>query len=229
MNTCKNILNKVCSCQIQYILKNVNAVCFDFDSTIVRQEGIDELARLKGLYDEVFKITMNTMNGKISFDKSLSDRLKLINPSIYDIEDLNQRNIFSLSKNIDLLINNIQSRDIDIYIISGGLRQLILPITRTLNIPDNNVYANTILFDDRGEYNGIQHGILSKNHGKKTQIIELKNKYQYESIIMIGDGQTDLETKSVVDAFIGYGGVVERPYIKTNCEYYIENFRSLII
>lgn len=228
MNTCKSLINKLFSRRSQHILKHVEAVCLDFDSTIVRQEGIDELARLKGITEEVHKITRDTMDGKIPFDKSLSERLKLINPSLYDIENLNRYNVFSLSKNVDLFIDNLHSRGVDVYVISGGIRQLILPVTRTLNIPDKNVYANTILFNDKGEYNGIEDNILTKNYGKTTQIIELINKHQYDSIIMIGDGQTDLETKSVVDMFIGYGGVVERPIIKKYCENYITDFDVLI-
>jgi len=228
MNLCKVVINNLFSKRTQYILKNVNAVCLDFDSTIVRQEGIDELARVKGLTEEVCKITRDTMDGKIPFDKSLSERLKLIKPSVRDIENLNQYNVFSLSTNVDLFIDNLHSRGVDVYVISGGIRQLILPITRTLNIPDNNVYANTILFNDKDDYNGIKESILTKNDGKTTQIIELINTHHYDSIVMIGDGQTDLETKSVVDMFIGYGGVVERPTIKKQCENYITDFGVLI-
>jgi phosphoserine phosphatase len=228
MKTCKSVINKLFSRRSQHILKKVEAVCLDFDSTIVKQEGIDELARLKGLTEEVRKITRDTMNGKTPFDKSLSERLKLIKPSVHDIENLNRYNVFTLSNNVDLFIDNLHSRGVDVYVISGGIRQLILPVTRTLNIPDTSVYANTILFNDKGEYNGIKESMLTKNYGKTTQIIELINKHQYDSIIMIGDGQTDLETKSVVDMFIGYGGVVERPVMKKQCENYITDFGVLI-
>lgn len=228
MNTCKTMVNKLFSRRTQHILKNVEAVCLDFDSTIVKQEGIDELARLKGCSDEVLKITRDTMDGKIPFNKSLSERLKRINPTSYDIENLNRYNVFSLTKNVDLFIDNLQSRGVDVYVISGGIRQLILPVTRTLRISDNNVFANTILFDEKGMYRGVEDNILTENYGKTNQIVKLINKHRYDSIIMIGDGQTDLETKSVVDMFIGYGGVVERPNIKKHCEHYITDFNVLI-
>ena len=94
---------------------------------------------------------------------------------------------------------------------------------------NNNVFANTLLFNDNGDYKGIECNVLTKNYGKTVQIKELITKYQYDSVIMIGDGQTDLETKSVVDIFIGYGGVVERTNIKKHCECYITDFKHLIL
>jgi len=228
MYMCRTMINRLFLRRPQHILKRVEAVCFDFDSTIVNQEGIDELARLKGCFNEVLKITHDTMNGTTPFNKSLSERLKIINPTSYDIENLIRYNIFSLTKNVDLFIETLHSRDVDVYVISGGIKQLILPVTRTLRIPDSNVFANTILFNEKGMYEGVADNILTENYGKTNQIIRLINEHKYDSIIMIGDGQTDLETKSVVDMFIGYGGVIERPNIKKQSEYYITDFNTLI-
>ena len=41
-------------------------VVFDWDSTLVTVEGIDELARLKGKAEFIAKLTGDAMNGKIS-------------------------------------------------------------------------------------------------------------------------------------------------------------------
>ena len=39
----------------------------------------------------------------------------------------------------------------------------------------------------------------------------------------VGDGVTDLETKPVVDLFIGFGGVAVRPKVKENAGVYVED------
>lgn len=39
------------------ILKNANAVCFDVDSTVIMDEGIDVLAAYKGAGDAVAELT----------------------------------------------------------------------------------------------------------------------------------------------------------------------------
>ena len=45
--------------------------------------------------------------------------------------------------------------------------------------------------------------------------------------VMIGDGSTDLETLPVVDCFIGYGGVIERPIVKEKASAFISSFEDL--
>jgi phosphoserine phosphatase len=63
----------------------MNLVVFDCDSTIVSIEGIDELARLNGQYNEIEKLTSKAMNGSVSFEQVFELRLKKINPSIQDL------------------------------------------------------------------------------------------------------------------------------------------------
>ena len=38
-------------------LKSANAVCFDVDSTVIQEEGIDMLAAYKGVGDQVAELT----------------------------------------------------------------------------------------------------------------------------------------------------------------------------
>lgn len=55
----------------------------------------------------------------------------------------------------------------------------------------------------------------------------MKN-HNIKHAVMIGDGSTDLETSSVVDCFIGYGGVHERPIVKRNASFFTSSFVSLL-
>jgi hypothetical protein len=48
------------------------------------------------------------------------------------------------------LIKLLRSRGTAVYLVSGGFRALIHPLARHLDIPVDNVYANTILFDAKG-------------------------------------------------------------------------------
>ena len=49
-------------------------VALDMDSTLIQSEVIDEIAREKGVYDEVAAITHAAMMGQLSFDESLQQR-----------------------------------------------------------------------------------------------------------------------------------------------------------
>jgi phosphoserine phosphatase len=44
----------------------------------------------------------------------------------------------------------------------------------------------------------------------------------------VGDGVTDLETKPVVDLFIGFGGVHVRPRVKENAPVFVTDFASVL-
>lgn len=53
-------------------------VVMDMDSTLIRIEVIDELARAHGVYDEVAAITKAAMRGNLPYEESLQQRVKLL-------------------------------------------------------------------------------------------------------------------------------------------------------
>ncbi|MCC7071465.1 MAG: phosphoserine phosphatase SerB [Deltaproteobacteria bacterium] len=53
-------------------------VVMDMDSTLIRIEVIDELARAYGVYDEVAAITKAAMRGNLPYEESLQQRVKLL-------------------------------------------------------------------------------------------------------------------------------------------------------
>ena len=59
-------------------LRPPRLLVFDMDSTLIRIEVIDELARLHGIADEVAAITRRAMNGELDFEGSLRARVALL-------------------------------------------------------------------------------------------------------------------------------------------------------
>ncbi|KAA0203720.1 hypothetical protein HAZT_HAZT000874, partial [Hyalella azteca] len=57
-----------------------DAVCFDVDSTVITDEGLDELANFCGKGDIVQKITQEAMRGGVEFREALRARLNLLRP-----------------------------------------------------------------------------------------------------------------------------------------------------
>ena len=51
----------------QVALRSADAVCFDVDSTVIRVEGIDELAAYLGVGDKVAALTAAAMGGDVPF------------------------------------------------------------------------------------------------------------------------------------------------------------------
>jgi phosphoserine phosphatase len=49
------------------------------------------------------------------------------------------------------LISHLHTEKIPVYLISGGFRQLNVPLAHRLHIPSENVYSVELLFDSDGK------------------------------------------------------------------------------
>ena len=66
--------------------------------------------------------------------------------------------------------------------------------------------------------------------GKPRAIARLRELFPYETIVMVGDGITDLEAVQAsggADLFIGYGGVARRAAVVRGADWFVENFEVL--
>uniref|UniRef100_A0A0K8SQR0 Phosphoserine phosphatase n=1 Tax=Lygus hesperus TaxID=30085 RepID=A0A0K8SQR0_LYGHE len=213
----------------RHLWKNADAVCFDVDSTVIREEGIDELAKFCGKGDEVAALTKKAMGGAMSFRESLSMRLGIIRPTMSQIQEFIRSHPPTLSNHVKELISILHRRGTDVYLISGGFRSLISPVALQLNIPLQNIYANKMKFFFNGDFAGFDESSLTSSNGGKGKVIaELKRNFGYSNLVMIGDGATDLEACPPADAFIGYGGNVVREEVKRNAKWFVTDFRELI-
>jgi len=200
---------------------DVDYVLFDCDSTLSSLEGIDELAKQIGVYDQLAPLTQAAMEGKIKLDEVYKKRLELIRPDKQAIEWLAQRYIETLVTDADVVIEKLQEVNKQIHIISGGLRQAILPLAKKLNIAELNVHAVDVYFDSNETYTGFdEQSPLARSGGKSVvsqQIIGESGK-----AVLIGDGVTDLEAQNERVNFIGFGGVVTRDLVYNQSIDYIE-------
>lgn len=207
---------------------NADAICFDFDSTVIKYEGIDKLAEIKNKYSEVSEITKKTMGENLSFRESLEQRLNLIKPNLNDLNPF-VKSVSSddLSDGVLELIKLLKLKGKEIFVISGGFEQMISPYLSFFNISNDNLFCNKLLFDEKGNYYDFDRSRpTSLDQGKIKVIKQLSEKFK--NIIMIGDGSTDLDTQPYVSAFIGYGGNIIREKIKENANYYITDYSQII-
>jgi len=194
---------------------------FDFDSTFIRVEALDVLCEVIygdspagiQILSEIQRLTDMGMEGKLSLKESLTQRIQLL-----------KANRDHLGETIKLLKDKVsasiirnrsffkQHRD-DIYIISNGFKEIIIPIVQEYGIKPENVLANTFKFDHDGNIIGFdEKDELCENKGKVHKIrgLELEGE-----VIMIGDGYTDYETieEGVVSKFYAYTENVSRKVV----------------
>ncbi|MGR8934899.1 MAG: HAD-IB family phosphatase [Gammaproteobacteria bacterium] len=204
------------------------AVCFDCDSTLVRIEGIDELAKRAGLGREVEELTEAAMNGECPLDAVYSRRLALIRPDRQAIDWLAGRYLETLLPGVCETVAGLQKHGVAVHIVSGGIRQALLPLARQLGIPSDRVHAVEIFFDAEGVYEGFdRHSPLAKSGGKTQVCRQLMA--DDALLVMVGDGQTDVETKQAGAYFIAFTGVFERSKVIAQADDYSHDFAQLAV
>lgn len=213
--------------RVRQLWLNADCVCFDVDSTVCVEEAIDELAKFQQVGPLVEAITRNAMGGNMSFRTALQARLNLIQPTRQRLEQFHVQHPSQLTDGIAELIELLHESKIPVYLITGGFHSIVDPVAAELNIPLKNVFANQLLFNEDGSYAGFDEDEMTSDSGGKGRVIEyLKNKYDYQRMIMIGDGATDMEADA--DGFIGFGGNVIREKVRDSAPWFVNSFYVLI-
>jgi phosphoserine phosphatase len=198
---------------------NFDIICFDCDSTLSKIEGIDELAKNVGLGEELAELTNAAMNGIVPLEAVYEKRLVLIQPKQADIDALAQQYIAEIVDGVTAVFATLQAQGKTVHIISGGLRQAILPLAAYLNVPDDCVHAVDIYFNEDGSYKDYERASpLARTGGKADIVSSLKAQ---QSIVVIGDGKTDMEAKQAGAFVIGFGGVVDRAIVRELADVYV--------
>lgn len=174
----------------------------DFDSTFTQVEALDILGEISLSNDpdrdvklqSIKDITDKGMDGSITFRESLELRLEILKANKSQITDLISALKKRVSKSFDRNKEFLHENAKDIYIISNGFKDFIIPIVAEFGIEKENVFANEFVYDEHGnivDFN--RENPLSKNNGKAETIrrVNLEG-----DIYVIGDGYTDYEIKA---------------------------------
>jgi HAD superfamily phosphoserine phosphatase-like hydrolase len=211
------------------------AVVFDFDSTIITIESLDALIINQNLQAkaEIEAITNAGMGGSLPLEQSILNRLALVTITQPDIADFTANLANYLSFGIaDFIAENQKTQDIEFFIISGGIIEIIAPIAKTLGIASNNCYANKAIYNEKQELIALDKDNPLLYNGGKAKVIasEIINKRGFgeNKIIMIGDGYTDYEVSLALPNvhFIGFGCNVVRQKVKENSQYFAKDFQE---
>lgn len=120
-------------------------VVFDMDSTLIKQEVIDELAREYNVYNQIAPITESAMRGEIDFDQSLRMRVALLKGAPATIiDDVKARIVFS--DGALQLCQALQRLGVIMAVVSGGFLPLALHVQQHLGL--DYAFANTLEIKD---------------------------------------------------------------------------------
>ncbi len=201
----------------------------DCDSTLSSIEGIDELARARGesVFEDVVALTNAAMNGEIPLDEVFPRRMEIIRPDKISCDEVAELYIETITPGARELISRLKLEGWTPVILSGGFAPLIQPLARELGI--EHVEAVPLHLLEDGTYGGYGTDYPTTRGGGKNEIIrEWKAAMLPTSVIMMGDGASDLETQPDVNLFVGYGGVVQRPKVKAGAGLWIERMADFV-
>lgn len=154
---------------------------FDYDSTFIQVEGLEELARisLKGnksreeLLKKIHFADELEKRREISLKRSLWIRICLMEASTHHLSQLAELLTNSVSpsivRNKDFFWKN---RD-RIFIISGGFREFIEPVVGDFGISPERIFANSFSINPDGLLTGLNRNALAVRGGKINQLNQL--------------------------------------------------------
>jgi phosphoserine phosphatase len=204
-----------------------NSVVLDVDSTLSGIEGIDWLASLRGAELKAWSaaLTERAMEGKLPIEAVYSERMGAIRPALAEIEELGRVYVERMAPRGRETLTELRAQGIELVMVSGGLREAILPLARELGIDEQRVHAVSVFFDAEGNYAGFdERSPLTRQDGKRITVRDMGLR---GPILAVGDGMTDCEIRQVVEGFAAFTGFMRREPVVQRADFVIENFDQL--
>ncbi len=196
-------------------------VAFNFDSTLVTIEGPVVLAQRKGMdAEQVARIMEDALNSDESFRTVFERRFELYRPSLSDIAWLSDQYAENIVPGAKEAIDALKAMGCRIFIVSASYRPAILKTARALGISALGVCAVDLEFTADGQYRSYDaDNVLITDEGQGMVLAEIGKS---GPVIFVADAVRDLRQQSVVDCFIGFGGVRYNEIVKKKADTYIE-------
>lgn len=218
------------------LMENQKHFVIDFDSTFTRVEALDVLCEisLRGQDNaaeslrKIKEITDLGMEGKISFRESLEERLRILQANRSHLPELIARLSEQVSQSFQRNKEFIRKYSDQIYILSNGFKDFIVPIVEHFGISEDRVFANEFEYDNAGNITGFnKHNMLSENNGKPNKIKSLNLKGE---VYVLGDGYTDYEIKKagIAHKFYAFTENVRRDNVLANADHEAPNLDEVL-
>ncbi|KAK0942789.1 Phosphoserine phosphatase [Friedmanniomyces endolithicus] len=171
---------------------------FDMDSTLIRQEVIDELARAVGKYDQVSAITDAAMRGEApytDFETSLKARVALLKGVPSSIWEELKEGTITFTPGGAELVRVLRALGWKTAVLSGGFLPLATWVQGTLGL--DYAFANQVVEDEgSGTLTGeLVPGAAIVHAERKREVLRelaAENGIPIEWTVAVGDGSNDL-------------------------------------
>jgi len=167
----------------------IKLIAFDFDNVLVDGESLDEVAKLVDSEDEITELTRKAMEGDISFETSLRERMNFLKGvSLEDIEKVTKK--MPLMEGAEETILELKKRGYKVATITGNF-EIITNRLKDLDI--DYIFCNQ-LHDEDGKLTGEISGPLIVEGSKGEVLQELMDQEGLKAAecAAVGDGANDI-------------------------------------
>lgn len=179
-------------------------VVMDMDSTLIRQEVIDELARHAGVYEAVRSITDAAMGGGMDFNESLRQRVALLagTPAGPSFDAVIANLVYT--DGAAMLCSSLRQLGVRLAVISGGFSTVAVSVQRELGLHYH--HANTLEVGADGAFTGRTVGPVVNSQRKADLLVSIAEAegIPLDQVVAIGDGANDLPMLSVAGLGIAF-------------------------
>jgi phosphoserine phosphatase len=194
----------------------------DMDSTMIRQECIDELAEIAGVGAHVREITARAMNGELDFEGALRERVGLLKGLDAAVIDRVYEERISFMPGGRELVATMTEAGARCVLVSGGFTAFTGKVAAELGFHEHR--ANTLGIAD-GRLTGIPVEPILGREAKVAALREIGAELGIglDAVIAVGDGANDLGMLGLA----GMGVALHaKPRVAEQCELRI-NFGDL--
>nr|WP_279009049.1 phosphoserine phosphatase SerB [Aeromonas jandaei] len=176
-------------------LSEPGLLVMDMDSTAIRIECIDEIARLAGVGDQVAAVTAAAMQGKLEFADSLRNRVALLEGAPVAILD-EVAAWMPWMPGLQLMVDTLKQAGWRVAIASGGFTRFAGQLQRELGL--DAIFANELAVEG-GQLTGKVSGRIVDASVKAEVLQQLAAEYAIApaQTVAIGDGANDLKMMAV--------------------------------
>ena len=210
------------------------SLLLDVDSTLAGVEGIDWLAARRGpeTAAAVAEATERAMRGELALDAVYGDRLARVRPTRADCAALADAYALALAPGAADALAAMRAAGVRLALVSGGLRQAILPLARSLGFAPDDVHAVDVVFDMGGAYFAYDAGSpLATQSGKAEVARRVLAAWGATArpALGCGDGSTDLALRGAgaCDALAAFVGFARREAVVSAADHVVDGFGAL--
>ena len=175
----------------------------DMDSTIIRQECIDEMADLFGLKAKISAITERAMRGELDFEAALTERLGLL----AGLDEAGLETVWTeriqLMPGASTLIATMRANGAYTALVSGGFTFFTRKVATAVGFDANR--ANQLEFAD-GRLTGRVLGPILGREAKRAALVEFAGQrgLPLSATLAVGDGANDLDMVRAAGLGVAY-------------------------